>query len=94
MSIPNRTSSGNDAWILGRSLNAHVLPKWLQEVSLLLAEVSDGDTIYVKSRLDQLQLEAGASHLGKHLKIEIDLEPTRGKMMKIGAMSHEVVQIG
>ena len=94
MSVPTQTSSGNEAWILDRSLDTHVLPKWLQEVSFLLAEVLDGDTIYVKSRLDKIQLEAGAEHLGKHLKIEIDPRPVRGKMMKIGIMSHEVVQIG
>ena len=94
MSVPSKTSNGSEAWILDRSLDTHVLPKWLQEVSFLLAEVSDGDTIYVKSRLDKIQLEAGAAHLGKHLKIEIDPEPVRGKMIKIGIMSHEVIEIG
>lgn len=92
MSVPRQTTRGTESWILKRSLDTHVLPKWLQEVASLLVEVKDGDVVYVRSKLDKLQLESGAKHVGKQIRIEINPERTAGKSIKTHILGHEIIE--
>lgn len=78
MSVPRKTTEGSEVWILQRSLDGVVLPKWLQEASLLIMEAKDGDTVYVSSRLDMAQIQAGADHAQKTFKVIVDPVICRG----------------
>ena len=78
MSVPDRTTDGKATWILQRSLEFVVLPEWLQEAAKLLSEVAEGDMVYVASKLDEIQLQAGAEHVRKKIVIRVDPHACRG----------------
>lgn len=72
MAVPKRMSDQSRTLTLKASLHEVLLPTWMRESMGVLRSASDGDTIVVKTDLDRLQVEAGAQHLGKKIRVVVD----------------------